>query len=176
MTSALPAFAIAAATSAAWAARSVPSVPSKIRLYANRRASSAAGHAGARVTLPSAPAPLLGRPRLCSPVVNGRVINFSAGPATLPLAVLQEVQRDLLSIPGVGASALEVSHRSAWFTGVIEEAEANLRALLRIPQTHRVIFCQGGATQQFSMTSLNFLARRNLRGLRGDGHLGCRGP
>jgi phosphoserine aminotransferase len=90
-------------------------------------------------------------------VVNERVVNFSAGPATLPLTVLEEVQRDLLSLPGVGASALEVSHRSAWFTGVIEEAEANLRELLGIPQTHRVVFCQGGATQQFSMVSLNFL-------------------
>jgi phosphoserine aminotransferase len=94
--------------------------------------------------------------------VNERVVNFSAGPAALPLTVLQEVQRDLLSIPGVGASALEVSHRSAWFTGVIEEAEANLRELLGIPQTHRVVFCQGGATQQFSMVSLNFLRGTEL--------------
>ena len=86
-----------------------------------------------------------------------RGFNFSAGPATLPASVLEEVQRDLLSLPGVGASALEVSHRSAWFTDVIEEAEENLRALMGIRDTHAVVFCQGGATQQFSMLAMNLL-------------------
>jgi phosphoserine aminotransferase len=85
------------------------------------------------------------------------VFNFSAGPATLPPSVLEEAQRDLLALPGVGASALEVSHRSPWFTGVIEEAETNLRALLGIPDGYRVAFCQGGATMQFSMAAMNFL-------------------
>lgn len=86
-----------------------------------------------------------------------RGFNFSAGPATLPPPVLEEVQRDLLALPGVGASALEVSHRSPWFTGVLEEADANLRTLLGIPDSHDVVFCQGGATQQFSMVPLNLL-------------------
>ena len=67
--------------------------------------------------------------------MTDRTFNFSAGPATLPLPVLEEAQRDLRAIPGVGASPLEVSHRSPWFRGVIEEAEANLRQLLSIPDT-----------------------------------------
>ena len=86
-----------------------------------------------------------------------RIVNFSAGPGILPLPVLHQAQADLVSLPGVGASALEVSHRGAWFTGVIEEAEANLRALLRIPSSHRVLFLQGGATMQFSMVPMNLL-------------------
>lgn len=84
-------------------------------------------------------------------------MNFSAGPGALPLSVLERVQRDLVSLPGVGASALEVSHRGSWFTSTIEEAEANLRELLTIPDTHRVVFCQGGATMQFSMVPMNLL-------------------
>jgi phosphoserine aminotransferase len=62
-----------------------------------------------------------------------RVFNFSAGPATLPLPVLEEAQRSLISIPGVGASALEVSHRSPWFEGVIAEAQDNIMHLLHVP-------------------------------------------
>lgn len=88
-----------------------------------------------------------------------RVLNFSPGPGPLPLPVLEQVQRDLVSLPGVGASSLEVSHRGAWFTEVIREAEENLRALLGIPATHHVVFCQGGATMQFSMVAANFGAR-----------------
>jgi phosphoserine aminotransferase len=86
-----------------------------------------------------------------------RVLNFSAGPGVLPLSVLEQVRADLISLPGVGASALEVSHRSTWFEAVIEEAEANLRALLGISERHRVLFCQGGATLQFSMVPMNLL-------------------
>jgi phosphoserine aminotransferase len=86
-----------------------------------------------------------------------RVVNFSAGPGVLPLPVLEQVQADLLSLPGVGASALEVSHRSDWFEGVIAETEANLRELLHIGEEHHVLFCQGGATMQFSMVPMNLL-------------------
>jgi phosphoserine aminotransferase len=86
-----------------------------------------------------------------------RVVNFSPGPATLPLPVLEHAQRELVSLPGIGVSPLEISHRSAWFESVIGEAEANLRELLLIPDTYRVIFCQGGATQQFSMVPMNLL-------------------
>jgi phosphoserine aminotransferase len=89
--------------------------------------------------------------------MTDRVVNFSAGPAVLPVSVLEQAQRDLVSLPEVGASALEVSHRGAWFTSTIEEAEANLRDLLAIPATHRVVFCQGGATMQFSMVAMNLL-------------------
>jgi phosphoserine aminotransferase len=86
-----------------------------------------------------------------------RVFNLSPGPATLPPAVLQEVQRDLMALPGVGASALEVSHRGAWFTETIQEAEANLRLLLGIPEGFAVVFLQGGASLQFSMVAMNLL-------------------
>jgi phosphoserine aminotransferase len=88
---------------------------------------------------------------------DGRVINFSAGPGVLPLPVLQQVKADLPTLPGVGASALEVSHRGAWFEDVIAEAEANLRALLKIGDDHRVLFCQGGASMQFAMVPMNLL-------------------
>ena len=84
-----------------------------------------------------------------------RVFNFSAGPATLPLPVLEEAQATMVSLPGIGASPLELSHRSRWFDGVIEEAEENLRRLLAIPDGFHVVFCQGGATQQFSMVAMN---------------------
>ena len=84
-----------------------------------------------------------------------RAFNFSAGPATLPLTVLEQAQRDLVSLPGVGAGPLEVSHRGSWFGAVLAEAKANLRSLLAIPDTHHVVFCQGGATQQFAMVPLN---------------------
>ena len=87
--------------------------------------------------------------------MSDRIVNFAAGPAMLPRPVLEEVRRDLLSLPGVGVSALEISHRGPWFEGVIAEAEENLRTLLAIPASHHVLFCQGGATQQFSMVALN---------------------
>jgi phosphoserine aminotransferase len=89
--------------------------------------------------------------------VSERPINFSAGPGTLPLPVLEQAQRDLVSLPGVGVSPLEVSHRGAWFTSTIEEAVANLRELLAVPDTHRIVFCQGGATLQFSMVAIDLL-------------------
>lgn len=86
-----------------------------------------------------------------------RVYNFSPGPAVLPLKVLEEAQRDLLSLPGVGISALEISHRSPWFEGVLAETEANLRRLLSVPDNYRVLFLQGGSRLQFSMVPMNFL-------------------
>lgn len=87
-----------------------------------------------------------------------RVWNFSAGPGMLPLSVLEEAQRDLLALPGVGMSVLEISHRSKWFDAIIEEAEQNLRALLRIPSHYKVLFLQGGASLQFAMVPMNLLA------------------
>jgi phosphoserine aminotransferase len=89
--------------------------------------------------------------------VTDRVVNFSPGPGTLPFPVLEEAQANLVSLPGVGASPLEVSHRGRWFTDVIEEAEANLRTLLAIPDRHHVVFCQGGASMQFSLVAANLL-------------------
>lgn len=84
-------------------------------------------------------------------------LNFGAGPAMLPARVLDQAQLDLVSLPGIGVSPLEISHRGSWFQEVIGEAEANIRELLQIPQTHHVVFCQGGATLQFSMVAMNLL-------------------
>jgi len=86
-----------------------------------------------------------------------RVYNFSPGPAVLPMPVLQEAQRDLLCLPGAGASILEISHRSKTFDKIINQAEANLRTLLGIPDNYRVLFLQGGAILQFGMLPINLL-------------------
>jgi len=86
-----------------------------------------------------------------------RVYNFSPGPAVLPLPALEEAQRDLLALPGVGISILEISHRSKAFTQIIEQAEANLRKLLAVPDDYRVLFLQGGAQMQFAMVPMNLL-------------------
>src|SRR4029450_9113225 len=86
-----------------------------------------------------------------------RIHNFSAGPAVLPLHVLEQVQRDLLSLPGVGMSVLEISHRSPAFDEIIEGCEADLRKLANIPDSHKVLFLQGGASLQFSMVPMNLL-------------------
>ena len=86
-----------------------------------------------------------------------RVYNFSPGPAVLPLPVLQEAQRDLLALPGTGISILEISHRSKAFDKIINQAEANLRTLLKIPDNYRVLFMQGGALLQFGMVAMNLL-------------------
>ena len=86
-----------------------------------------------------------------------RVYNFSAGPANLPLSVLQKAQRDLLSLPGVGASILEISHRSRAFLEILADAEERLRTLLEIPEGYEVLFLQAGSRLQFSMVPMNLL-------------------
>jgi phosphoserine aminotransferase len=86
-----------------------------------------------------------------------RIYNFSAGPAVLPEAVLEEAQRDLMALPGVGMSVMEISHRSTTFDEIIHGAEADLRALGGIPDTYKVLFLQGGASLQFSMVPMNLL-------------------
>jgi phosphoserine aminotransferase len=86
-----------------------------------------------------------------------RVFNFSAGPAVLPIPVLEEAQRDLVSLPGVGMSVLEISHRSKTFEGILAKAEQDLRALGGVPSNYKVLFLQGGASLQFSMVPLNLL-------------------
>jgi len=86
-----------------------------------------------------------------------RIFNFSAGPAVLPVVVLEEVQRDLLTLPGVGMSILEISHRSKPFDEIIAGCEADLRSLAGIPDGYHVLFLQGGASLQFSMVPMNLL-------------------
>ncbi len=88
-----------------------------------------------------------------------RVYNFASGPAVLPLPAMEEAQRDLLALPGVGSSILEISHRSKPFLAIIEAAEANLRQLLGIPGNYKVLFLQGGARLQFAMLPMNFLPK-----------------
>ena len=86
-----------------------------------------------------------------------RIFNFSAGPAVLPVDVLEQAQRDLVSLPGVGMSILEISHRSKPFDDIIEGCEADFRALAGIPDGYHVLFLQGGASLQFSMVPMNLL-------------------
>src|ERR671932_957427 len=88
-----------------------------------------------------------------------RIFNFSAGPAVLPLPVLEEAQRDLVALPGVGMSVMEISHRSKTFDEIIGNAEAGLRELLGVPENYHVLFLQGGASLQFSMVPMNFLPK-----------------
>ncbi len=90
-----------------------------------------------------------------------RVWNFSAGPSMLPLPVLEEAQRDLIALPEVGMSVLEISHRSKWYEAINEEAEHNLRQLLGIPDHYSVLFLQGGASLQFAMVPMNLLGGRS---------------
>ena len=85
-----------------------------------------------------------------------RAWNFSAGPAAIPLEVLQQAREELLDWHGIGASIMEVSHRGKAFMSVIEAAEADLRELLAIPGNYRVLFLQGGASLQFVQVPLNF--------------------
>jgi phosphoserine aminotransferase len=92
-----------------------------------------------------------------STTTTARVLNFSSGPAVMPVPVLEQIQRDLVTLPGVGMSILEVSHRSKVFEDVIARAEADLRALAGIPANYKVLFVQGGASLQFSMVPLNLL-------------------
>jgi phosphoserine aminotransferase len=86
-----------------------------------------------------------------------QIYNFAAGPAVLPRPVLQEAQRDLLSLPQAGMSVLEMSHRSSTIEDIIHSAEDNIRRLAAIPDNYRVLFLQGGASLQFSMVPMNLL-------------------
>lgn len=86
-----------------------------------------------------------------------RVYNFSAGPAALPLPVLQEVQAELLNFGGAGMSLMEMSHRSSMFERVLSDAKEDLRELLGISDEYEILFLQGGASMQFTMLAQNFL-------------------
>jgi phosphoserine aminotransferase len=101
----------------------------------------------------------LARPPANMRAVSARLWNFSAGPATLPLSVLERARDELVSLPGAGASVLEISHRSAAFEEIVGEAEESLRGLLGVPAGHRVLFLQGGASLQFAMVPMNLLGQ-----------------
>ena len=88
---------------------------------------------------------------------TARIFNFSAGPAVLPLPVLEQAQRDMLSLPGVGMSVMEISHRSKAFEDLLNGAIADFRALTGAPASYQVLMLQGGASLQFSMVPMNLL-------------------
>jgi phosphoserine aminotransferase len=90
-----------------------------------------------------------------------RVFNFSAGPAALPLPVLQQIQDEMLCLPGAGASVMEISHRGKHFVEILHDAEATLRSLLGISDDYAVLFLQGGSALQFSMIPANLLRGTN---------------
>ncbi len=90
--------------------------------------------------------------------VADRVFNFSAGPAVLPVAVLERAREELLSLPGVGMSVLEISHRSPAFDAILERTLADLKALLGVGDDHEIVLLQGGASLQFSMVPMNLLS------------------
>ncbi|MBW1793640.1 MAG: 3-phosphoserine/phosphohydroxythreonine transaminase [Deltaproteobacteria bacterium] len=89
--------------------------------------------------------------------MKGRIHNFNAGPAVLPLPVLEEIQAELLDFKGSGMSITEVSHRSKWFEEVIEDAAVRIRRLLKFDESFHVLFLQGGASLQFCMIPMNLL-------------------
>lgn len=89
-----------------------------------------------------------------------RVYNFSAGPAVLPEEVLKEAADEMLDYRGTGMSVMEMSHRSKAFAGIIEEAEADIRDLMNIPKEYKVLFLQGGASQQFAMIPMNLMKHK----------------
>lgn len=87
----------------------------------------------------------------------GRVFNFSAGPAVLPVPVLEQIRDEMLCLPGVGASVLEISHRSKAFDQILDRTIADLQQLLGIPEGYSIVFLQGGSRLQFSMIPMNLL-------------------
>ena len=89
-----------------------------------------------------------------------RVFNFSAGPAMLPEEVLKQAAAEMLDYNGTGMSVMEMSHRSAAFKGIIETAEQDIRDLMGIPDNYRVLFLQGGATQQFAAIPMNLMRNK----------------
>ena len=86
-----------------------------------------------------------------------RVYNFSAGPAVLPESVLQEAAAEMMDYRGTGMSVMEMSHRSKPYQTIIDEAEADLRSLMGIPDNYKVLFMQGGASQQFAAVPMNLM-------------------
>ena len=89
-----------------------------------------------------------------------RVYNFSAGPAVLPETVLKEVADEMMDYQGSGMSVMEMSHRSPEFQKIIDDAEKDLRDLMNIPDNYKVLFLQGGASQQFAMIPMNLMKNR----------------
>ena len=90
----------------------------------------------------------------------GRIFNFAAGPAVLPEEVLQEAAAEMMDYKGTGMSVMEMSHRSKPYQQIIDEAEADIRELMNIPDNYKVLFLQGGASQQFAMIPMNLMKNK----------------
>jgi phosphoserine aminotransferase len=86
-----------------------------------------------------------------------RIYNFAAGPSTLPLEVLEQAKEELINYGGSGMSVMEMSHRSKLFLSIFEQTKSDLRRILNVPETHEILFLQGGATLQFAMTAMNLI-------------------
>jgi len=95
--------------------------------------------------------------------VPHRVHNFNAGPSTLPVSVLERIQSELLDFAGLGASVIEVSHRSQEFMRLVEETREQVRRLMNVPASHAILFCHGGGHMQFSAVPLNLLGLKPAR-------------
>jgi len=90
-----------------------------------------------------------------------RIYNFSSGPSMLPLPVLEQAAAEMVNYRGSGMSVMEMSHRSKVYIDIFDETKADLKRLMKVPDTHEIIFMQGGATLQFSAVPLNLMARTN---------------
>ena len=112
-----------------------------------------------QATEPTAPSPQ----SPARPAPGNRVYNFTAGPSTLPLEVMEQVRQDLFDYGGLGAGIAEISHRSQEFHAIVEEGEALLHELMGIPDDYRVLFCHGGGQLQFSMVPLNLIGLKPAR-------------
>ena len=91
---------------------------------------------------------------------NERIINFAAGPAAMPLTVLEEIQKDLVNYKGAGLSVMEMSHRSKQYEEIFNTTKETLKEIMEIPDDYEILFLQGGASLQFSMIPMN-LAKNN---------------
>ena len=90
-------------------------------------------------------------------MTEGRVYNFSAGPSVMPESVLQRARNEMLNYRGTGMSVMEMSHRSPAFSEIFSQTKAKFRDLLRIPDSHEILFLQGGATLQFAAVPMNLM-------------------
>ena len=88
------------------------------------------------------------------------IYNFSAGPSMLPVPVLEQARDEMMNYQGSGMSVMEMSHRSKAYQNIIDEAEADLRKLMGIPDNYKVLFLQGGASQQFAMIPMNLMKNK----------------
>jgi phosphoserine aminotransferase len=91
-------------------------------------------------------------------MTTNRIFNFAAGPAIMPVPVLEEAQKHLVALPGVGMSVMEISHRSATFEGILNQAISDIRELAGVPSNYKILLLQGGASLQFSMVPMNLLS------------------